>query len=78
MAVYSQQPIMSWAPCCHGVCPHWWRPRRTARKLSQAPCAASIFLTLWVFDDQQGQTMEASNQGGYSLPRTFDSTVKGA
>ena len=41
-------------------------------------CTASIFLTLWVFDDQQGQTMEASNQGGYSLPRTFDSTVKGA
>ena len=40
MAVYSQQPTMCWAPCHHGVCPQWWRPRQTAGKLSPAPCTA--------------------------------------
>ena len=38
--MYSQQPTTSWAPCHHGVCPQWWRPRQTAGKLSPAPCTA--------------------------------------
>ena len=40
MAVYSQQPTLCWAPCCHGVCPCRWRPKRTACMLSLAPCNA--------------------------------------
>ena len=44
MAVYSQQPTASGAPCLHGVCPQQWRPKQTAGRSSSAPCCVAAFI----------------------------------